>query len=109
MRTWCCPSGPFSLHSTVMLKIACERDDLSFMFVAPTDPVIIKEIEDQCRLFLSSAQENYSIIQVWLEYKQHDFIQSKLLRLISLAINSSYNHNFILLMKFNMILKPQLF
>lgn len=40
MRTWCWPSGPFSLHSTVILKMACERDDLSFMAVDPTDPII---------------------------------------------------------------------
>ena len=38
--TWCWPSGPFSLHSTVMEKIAWERDDLSFMFVDPTEPII---------------------------------------------------------------------
>ena len=46
MRTWFWPSGPFSLHSTVMVKMAWERDDLSFMFVAPTEPIITNKGTD---------------------------------------------------------------
>uniref|UniRef100_A0A3Q3GSV3 Uncharacterized protein n=1 Tax=Labrus bergylta TaxID=56723 RepID=A0A3Q3GSV3_9LABR len=34
---WFSPSTPSSLHSTVMTKMACERELCSFMLVAPTD------------------------------------------------------------------------
>uniref|UniRef100_A0A8C6M6N3 Uncharacterized protein n=1 Tax=Nothobranchius furzeri TaxID=105023 RepID=A0A8C6M6N3_NOTFU len=36
-RMWFSPSTPSSLHSTVMTKMACERELCSFMFVAPTE------------------------------------------------------------------------
>jgi len=35
MCSW--PSGPVSLHSTVMRKMACERELRSFMLVLPTE------------------------------------------------------------------------
>lgn len=38
MRTCMFPSTPFSLHSMVIVKMACERELCSFMFVAPTEP-----------------------------------------------------------------------
>lgn len=38
MHTCWFPSRPFSLRSMVMVKMACERELCSFMFVAPTDP-----------------------------------------------------------------------
>uniref|UniRef100_A0A3B4A8V7 Uncharacterized protein n=1 Tax=Periophthalmus magnuspinnatus TaxID=409849 RepID=A0A3B4A8V7_9GOBI len=37
MRMWLSPSKPTSLHSTVMTKMACDRELCSFMLVAPTD------------------------------------------------------------------------
>uniref|UniRef100_A0A3B5BLB6 Uncharacterized protein n=1 Tax=Stegastes partitus TaxID=144197 RepID=A0A3B5BLB6_9TELE len=36
-RMWSSPSGPTSLHSTVMTKMAWERELRSFMLVKPTD------------------------------------------------------------------------
>uniref|UniRef100_A0A670HX00 Uncharacterized protein n=1 Tax=Podarcis muralis TaxID=64176 RepID=A0A670HX00_PODMU len=36
-RMWSSPSGPSSLHSTVMTKMACERELYSFMLVLPTE------------------------------------------------------------------------
>lgn len=39
MRTCMFPSTPFSLHSIVIVKMACERELCSFMFVAPTEPL----------------------------------------------------------------------
>ena len=37
-RTLCLPSGPLSLHSTVTVKIAWDRELCAFMLVAPTTP-----------------------------------------------------------------------
>ncbi len=38
IRTCCWPSTPLSLRSIVIVNIACEREECSFMFVAPTEP-----------------------------------------------------------------------
>ena len=43
-RTCCCLSGPVSLRSTVIEKIACDRELCSFMLVAPTEPVVNKDV-----------------------------------------------------------------
>uniref|UniRef100_A0A3B1JZH9 Uncharacterized protein n=1 Tax=Astyanax mexicanus TaxID=7994 RepID=A0A3B1JZH9_ASTMX len=36
-RMWLRPSGPGCPHSTVMVKMACERELCSFMLVKPTE------------------------------------------------------------------------
>ena len=42
MRIACCPSGPLSLRSMVMVKMAWDREDRAFIFVSPTTPADMK-------------------------------------------------------------------
>lgn len=67
MRTWCWPSGPFSLHSTVMVKIAWEREDLSFMFVAPTEPAIKQKFtnKNHCSYSKLNVKVESSYVSHW--------------------------------------------
>lgn len=50
MRTCMFPSTPFSLHSMVIVKMACERELCSFMFVAPTEPFKRDKCSDVFRI-----------------------------------------------------------
>jgi hypothetical protein len=38
---WFFPSGPSSLLSTVMTKMACDREERAFMSVTPTDRFLL--------------------------------------------------------------------